>query len=91
MISRISGLTGAGPAGPKRGASISSRAEPDAVCVTHEAEMTDSVWITAADAVRHFEDGGLRLLPPTIHTLRRRLVVGRGNGAGAHGKVRSDA
>jgi 8-oxo-dGTP pyrophosphatase MutT (NUDIX family) len=48
-----------------------ARAEPDAVCVTHEAEMTDSVWITAADAVRHFEEGGLRLLPPTIHTLRR--------------------
>ena len=48
-----------------------ARAEPDAVCVTYEAEMTDSVWITAADAVRHFEQGGLRLLPPTIHTLRR--------------------
>lgn len=48
-----------------------ARAEPDAVCVPHQEEMTDSVWITAADAVRHFEDGGLRLLPPTIHTLRR--------------------
>lgn len=48
-----------------------ARAEPDALCVPHEEEMTDSVWITAADAIRHFEDGGLRLLPPTIHTLRR--------------------
>ena len=48
-----------------------ARAQADAVCVPHEEEMTDSVWITAADAVRHFEEGGLRLLPPTIHTLRR--------------------
>lgn len=48
-----------------------ARAEADAVCVPHQEEMTDSVWITAADAVRHFEEGGLRLLPPTIHTLRR--------------------
>ena len=48
-----------------------ARAEPGAVCVPYEEEMTDSVWITAADAVRHFQEGGLRLLPPTIHTLRR--------------------
>jgi 8-oxo-dGTP pyrophosphatase MutT (NUDIX family) len=48
-----------------------ARAEADALCVPHEGEMTDHVWITAADAVRHFEEGGLRLLPPTIHTLRR--------------------
>lgn len=53
-----------------------ARAQADAVCVPHEEEMTDSVWITAADAVRHFEDGGLRLLPPTIHTLRRIAAFG---------------
>jgi 8-oxo-dGTP pyrophosphatase MutT (NUDIX family) len=48
-----------------------ARVQADAVCVPHAEEMTDSVWLTPADAVRHFEEGGLRLLPPTIHTLRR--------------------
>lgn len=53
-----------------------ARAEPGAVCLPHAEEMTDSVWLTAADAVRHFEEGGLRLLPPTIHTLRRLAAFG---------------
>lgn len=40
-------------------------------CVVHEAEMVDARWMTPAEAVRRFEDGELRLLPPTVHTLRR--------------------
>lgn len=48
-----------------------ARAEPEAVCTPHEAEMTESVWLTARGAVHHFESGSLKMLPPTVHTLRR--------------------
>jgi 8-oxo-dGTP pyrophosphatase MutT (NUDIX family) len=48
-----------------------ARVDPDAVCTPHEAEMTESVWLTARGAVHFFEDGSLKMLPPTVHTLRR--------------------
>lgn len=50
-----------------------ARLPADAVCVPHRAEMVDAAWLTAAEAVRRFEDDALHLLPPTIHTLRRLL------------------
>jgi 8-oxo-dGTP pyrophosphatase MutT (NUDIX family) len=48
-----------------------ARAAADAVCTPHEAEMTESVWLTARGAVHYFELGSLKMLPPTVHTLRR--------------------
>lgn len=48
-----------------------ARTERDAVCSPHEAEMTESVWLTARGAVHYFEVGSLKMLPPTVHTLRR--------------------
>jgi 8-oxo-dGTP pyrophosphatase MutT (NUDIX family) len=48
-----------------------ARVDPDAVCTPHEAEMTESVWLTARGAVHFFESGSLKMLPPTVHTLRR--------------------
>ncbi|HEX2208462.1 MAG TPA: NUDIX domain-containing protein [Longimicrobium sp.] len=48
-----------------------ARTVADAVCTPHEAEMTESVWLTARGAVHFFEQGSLRMLPPTVHTLRR--------------------
>jgi 8-oxo-dGTP pyrophosphatase MutT (NUDIX family) len=50
---------------------FAARAPEDAVCDAHDAEMTDSVWLSPAEAVRRFHDGQLKLLPPTVHTLRR--------------------
>ncbi|HEX6370095.1 MAG TPA: NUDIX domain-containing protein [Longimicrobium sp.] len=48
-----------------------ARVAADAVCTPHEAEMTESVWLTARGAVHFFESGSLKMLPPTVHTLRR--------------------
>ncbi|HEX6036673.1 hypothetical protein [Longimicrobium sp.] len=48
-----------------------ARVEANAVCTPHEAEMTESVWLTARGAVHYFELGSLKMLPPTVHTLRR--------------------
>lgn len=48
-----------------------ARAKADAVCTTHESEMTESVWLTPRGAVHYFELGSLKMLPPTVHTLRR--------------------
>jgi 8-oxo-dGTP pyrophosphatase MutT (NUDIX family) len=43
----------------------------DALCVPHEAEMTESIWLAPAVAVEHFRTEALKMLPPTVHTLRR--------------------
>lgn len=48
-----------------------ARTAPDAVCTPHEAEMTESIWLSPGDAVGYFEGGSLKMLPPTVHTLRR--------------------
>ena len=48
-----------------------ARVPADAVCTPHEAEMAESVWLTARGALHFFESGSLKMLPPTVHTLRR--------------------
>jgi 8-oxo-dGTP pyrophosphatase MutT (NUDIX family) len=48
-----------------------ARVGADAVCTPHEAEMAESVWLTPRGAVHYFESGSLKMLPPTVHTLRR--------------------
>jgi hypothetical protein len=48
-----------------------ARTSPDAVCTPHEAEMAESVWLTPRGAVHYFGLGSLKMLPPTVHTLRR--------------------
>jgi 8-oxo-dGTP pyrophosphatase MutT (NUDIX family) len=48
-----------------------ARVGADSVCTPHEGEMTESVWLTARGAVHFFESGSLKMLPPTVHTLRR--------------------
>ena len=36
---------------------------------THDAEMSDHAWVTAADAVARFDTGEIALAPPTLRTL----------------------
>ena len=48
-----------------------ARVPADAVCTPHAEELVDAEWIAPSEAARRFEAGGLHLLPPTIHTLRR--------------------
>lgn len=48
-----------------------ARVEEGAECVVHQAEMVDAQWLTPGEAVRRFEAGEIKLLPPTVHTLRR--------------------
>lgn len=50
---------------------FAAHAPAGAECTVHDAEMTDALWLTPAEAVRRFEAGELTLLPPTVHTLRR--------------------
>jgi 8-oxo-dGTP pyrophosphatase MutT (NUDIX family) len=50
---------------------FAARAPADAVSDPHDAELTDSIWLRPAEAVERFLDGQLKLLPPTVHTLRR--------------------
>lgn len=50
---------------------FAARAPEGAVCTVHDAEMVDSVWLRPAEAVERFHHGQLRLLPPTVHTLRQ--------------------
>ncbi len=53
-----------------------ARVDEGAECVPHEAEMTDHRWMTPAAAVAGFESGQMKLLPPTVHTLRRLAPFG---------------
>ncbi|HET7464966.1 MAG TPA: NUDIX domain-containing protein [Longimicrobium sp.] len=50
---------------------FAAHAPAGAECTVHDAEMTDALWLTPAEAVRRFEAGEMKLLPPTVHTLRR--------------------
>jgi 8-oxo-dGTP pyrophosphatase MutT (NUDIX family) len=45
----------------------------DAECERHEGEMTDALWCTPAESVERFTRGEMKMLPPTVHTLRRLL------------------
>ena len=42
-----------------------------AECEAHGAEMTDALWCSPAEVVERFERGEMKMLPPTVHTLRR--------------------
>ena len=48
-----------------------ARAPEGADCDAHEAEMTNALWCSPAEVVERFERGEMKLLPPTVHTLRR--------------------
>jgi len=43
----------------------------DAVADAHAAELTEARWLSPSTALEAYEDGELRMLPPTVHTLRR--------------------
>lgn len=45
-------------------------------CVLHEPELVEARWLPAAEAVERFAAGELRMLPPTVHTLRRLAEFG---------------
>jgi len=55
---------------------FAARAPEGAECTAHDAEMTDAAWLRPADAVARFEAGEMKLLPPTVHTLRRLAEFG---------------
>jgi 8-oxo-dGTP pyrophosphatase MutT (NUDIX family) len=42
-----------------------------AECDAHGEEMTDALWCGPAEVVERFERGEMKMLPPTVHTLRR--------------------
>jgi 8-oxo-dGTP pyrophosphatase MutT (NUDIX family) len=48
-------------------APVPSEAEPD----LHAPELVESRWLTPRGAVEGFLGGELKMLPPTVHTLRR--------------------
>lgn len=55
---------------------FAARAPAGAECTVHDAEMTDALWLRPADAVARFTAGEMKLLPPTVHTLRRLAEYG---------------
>jgi 8-oxo-dGTP pyrophosphatase MutT (NUDIX family) len=55
---------------------FAARAPAGAQCTVHDAEMTDAAWLRPADAVERFNAGDMKLLPPTVHTLRRLAEYG---------------
>jgi 8-oxo-dGTP pyrophosphatase MutT (NUDIX family) len=44
---------------------------PAAEHMIHEPEMVEARWLSAPAAVEGFREGSLKMLPPTVHTLRR--------------------
>lgn len=40
-------------------------------CRRHEKEMVDALWCTASESVGRFDRGEMKMLPPTVHSLRR--------------------
>lgn len=53
-----------------------ARVPGDAECVHHEGEMVDARWMPPSEAVEAFRWGEMKLLPPTVHTLRRLAELG---------------
>jgi 8-oxo-dGTP pyrophosphatase MutT (NUDIX family) len=53
-----------------------ARAPEGAECEAHGAEMTDALWCGPAEVVERFERGQMKMLPPTVHTLRRLAEFG---------------
>jgi 8-oxo-dGTP pyrophosphatase MutT (NUDIX family) len=44
---------------------------PGAVYRLHEPELVEARWLSPAEAVTAFQQGEMKMLPPTVHTLRR--------------------
>jgi 8-oxo-dGTP pyrophosphatase MutT (NUDIX family) len=53
-----------------------ARVAAGAECVVHDAEMTDAAWLPAAEGAARFARGEMKMLPPTVHTLRRIAAYG---------------
>lgn len=53
-----------------------ARVPADASLLLSEAEVTDACWLLPEDAVRRFREGKMKMLPPTVHTLRRLAGLG---------------
>ena len=49
--------------------------------------MTDSLWCTPQESVDRFARGEMKLLPPTVHTLRR--LIGFADAESALAELRS--
>jgi 8-oxo-dGTP pyrophosphatase MutT (NUDIX family) len=58
-----------------------ARVPADASLLLSEAEVTDACWLLPGDAVRRFREGRMKMLPPTVHTLRRLEAQGSVNQA----------
>jgi len=43
---------------------------PGAEHLLHEPEMVEARWMAAGEAVERFRSGEMKMLPPTVHTLR---------------------
>ena len=50
---------------------FAARTRGDAACAVHELEMTDARWMAPDEAVARFGAGEMKMLPPTVRTLRR--------------------
>lgn len=48
-----------------------ARVSRSAVCTPHAPELVEARWMAPAEAVERFMDGEIRMLPPTVDTLRR--------------------
>lgn len=48
-----------------------SRVPADVRLQLSEAELTDACWLRPDEGVSRFRDGEMKMLPPTVHTLRR--------------------
>jgi 8-oxo-dGTP pyrophosphatase MutT (NUDIX family) len=48
----------------------------DVECMVHEPELVEARWMAPSRAVDGFRTGGLKMLPPTVHTLRRLAEFG---------------
>lgn len=48
-----------------------ARVSRSAVCTPHAPELVEARWMAPAEAVERFTTGEIRMLPPTVDTLRR--------------------
>lgn len=53
-----------------------ARVPDGAECVPHAAELTEARWMSPSAAVESFAAGDMRMLPPTVDTLRRLAPFG---------------
>jgi len=55
---------------------FAAHAPAGAQCTVNDTELTDAEWLRPADAVARFTAGEMKMLPPTVHTLRRLAEYG---------------